>query len=123
MVTIALGRLAFTLKEGAGKERVFAIPNALKQALLRPAHDWCMKVLRMLPCDGTYNQQKPLKRLRNVLSLRSYALSSATDRFPLAVQGFLVEALFNLTTAFAWVRSGLGTNVFQAPTTRDGRVA
>lgn len=66
----------------------------------------------MLPCDGTYNQQKPLKRLRNVLSLRSYALSSATDRFPLAVQGFLVEALFNLTTAFAWVRSGLGTNVF-----------
>ena len=39
------------------------------------------------------------------------------------MQGVLVEALFNLTTAFAWVRSGLGTNVFQAPTTRDGSCA
>lgn len=33
------GRLAFK-EEGAGKVRVFAIPNAVKQALLRPAHDW-----------------------------------------------------------------------------------
>lgn len=31
-------------EEGAGKVRVFAIPNALKQALFRPAHDWCMKI-------------------------------------------------------------------------------
>lgn len=30
-----------------------------------------------------------------------------------------IEALFNQTTAFAWVRSGLGVNVFQAPTNKD----
>ena len=43
LLTFSPGRLAFK-EEGAGKVRVFAIPNALKQALLRPAHDWCMKI-------------------------------------------------------------------------------
>lgn len=108
------GRLAFK-EEGAGKQRVFAIPNAFKQALLRPAHDWCMDVLRLIPMDGTYNQVKPLDRLKRLKTLFSFDLSSATDRFPLAIQGMLVEALFNLTTAFAWVRSGLGTNCFSCP--------
>lgn len=62
LLTFSPGRLAFK-EEGAGKVRVFAIPNALKQALLRPAHDWCMKIWRMLPCDGTFNQTAPLARL------------------------------------------------------------
>lgn len=119
MTTFPPGRLAFK-EEGAGKVRVFvAIPNALKQALLRPAHDWCMKILRMLPTDGTFNQTAPLGRLSKLKSLRSFDLSSATDRFPLAIQGVLIEALFNLTNAFAWVRSGLGVNAFKAPTDED----
>lgn len=92
MTTFPPGRLAFK-EEGAGKVRVFAIPNALKQALLRPAHDWCMKILRMLPTDGTFNQTAPLGRLSKLKSLRSFDLSSATDRFPLAIQGVLIEAL------------------------------
>jgi len=48
--------------EGAGKERTFSIPSAFKQALLRPAHDWCMSILRMIPMDGTYDQLKPLEK-------------------------------------------------------------
>lgn len=55
MMYFAPGRLAFKA-EGAGKTRIFAIPNAVKQALLRPAHDWCMSVLRLIPMDGTFDQ-------------------------------------------------------------------
>lgn len=57
-----LGRLSFKL-EGAGKERIFAIPNAFKQALFRPAHDWCMSILRLIPMDGMFDQTRPLGRL------------------------------------------------------------
>lgn len=38
--------------------RVFAIPKGLKQALLRPAHDWCMEVLKLIPMDGTFHLNK-----------------------------------------------------------------
>lgn len=61
IVTYPVGRLGFK-DEGAGKLRVFAIPNALKQALLRPVHDWCIQVLRSIPQDGTFNQAAPLKQ-------------------------------------------------------------
>lgn len=57
------GRFGVKL-EGAGKIRVFAIANPILQTLLRPLHDWCMKVLKLLPTDGTYDQLKPLKRLQ-----------------------------------------------------------
>lgn len=67
MMYFAPGRLAFRA-EGAGKTRNFAIPNAVKQALLRPAHDWCMSVLRLIPMDGTFDQvlllPKPQMRKR-----------------------------------------------------------
>lgn len=33
------------------------------ERLLRPLHDWAMDVLRRLPCDGTFDQPKPLIRL------------------------------------------------------------
>lgn len=52
-----------------------------------------MKILRLIPCDGTFDQVAPLRRLSKLSSLRSFDLSSATDRFPLAVQGVIIEAL------------------------------
>ena len=116
-----VGRFGFK-EEGAGKVRVFAIPNALKQALLRPAHDWCMEVLSRIPMDGTFDQLKPLSRLRKTCCLFSYDLSSATDRFPLNVQAVIISAIWNSLVAFAWVVSGLGTNVFSAPASKDRRV-
>lgn len=58
MTMYPLGRLGFK-EEGAGKLRVFAMPCALKQALLRPAHEWCMSVLKRIPNDGTFDQPAP----------------------------------------------------------------
>lgn len=43
-------------------------------------------------------------------------MSSATDLFPLSVQKLLIDKLFNKEAAHAWIESGLGGNVFLAPT-------
>lgn len=56
------GRLASVI-EGAGKRRIFAIGNYVKQRLLHPVHTWAMRVLSRLPCDGTFNQMAPITRL------------------------------------------------------------
>lgn len=76
-----------------------------------------MSVLRLIPMDG----RSVTTGLKGRSSLFSFDLSSATDRFPLAVQGLIIEAKFNRLTAFAWVACGLGTNVFSCQTSRDSR--
>jgi len=58
-IPLVTGKLAQALP-GAGKRRIFAICNYVKQRLLRPVHDWAMKVLSMIPMDGTFNQESPL---------------------------------------------------------------
>lgn len=45
------GKLAQAV-EGAGKRRLFAIGNYVKQRLLYPVHDWAMRVLARIPTDG-----------------------------------------------------------------------
>nr|CAD1835872.1 unnamed protein product [Ananas comosus var. bracteatus] len=97
---------------GVGSSR-----SNFKKGLIQPAHDWCMSVLRLIPMDG----RSVTTGLKGRSSLFSFDLSSATDRFPLAVQGLIIEAKFNRLTAFAWVACGLGTNVFSCQTSRDSR--
>lgn len=63
---------------------MFAIPNAFKQALLRPAHDWSMSVLRLIPMDGTFNQTGPLAKLSTIKTLFSFDLSSAYGSFSIS---------------------------------------
>lgn len=76
------GRLAMVI-EGAGKRRVLAIGNYIKQRLLYPYHKWLMAVLRRIPMDGTFNQRAPLDRLVGFKEGYSLDLKSATDRWPL----------------------------------------
>lgn len=80
------GRLA-SVVEGAGKQRIFAIGNYLKQRLLRPVHDWGMSVLHRIPQDGTFDQLRPIYRLARVkpINIYSFDLKSATDRWPLVI--------------------------------------
>jgi len=107
------GRLCQVL-DGAGKRRIFAIGNYIKQRLLRPVHDWSMSVLRTLPCDGTYDQVRPLKRLCTLgcSEFYCYDLSSATDRWPLSVIHEVVSAIFGPTVASCTVNACLGLNSF-----------
>lgn len=106
-----LGKLACSL-DGAGKRRVFAIGNYVKQRLLRPYHDWLMTVLRHLPCDGTYDQGKPLNKLLDKLELYSFDLSAATDRWPLVLLYHIMMLLFGPDLASSMVNSTLGLNTF-----------
>jgi hypothetical protein len=72
-----------------------------------------MKILRFIPCDGTFDQVAPLRRLSKLSSLRSFDLSSATDRFPLAVQGLIIEALSLLLLSHGSARASPVTSPIQ----------
>lgn len=81
--TTSPGRLAFSTDAGDGKRRIFAIGNYVHQRLLRPLHDFLMRVLACLPTDGTFDQLRPLDRLKGKIDVYSFDLKSATDRWPL----------------------------------------
>lgn len=89
------GKLAQSI-EGAGKRRIFAIGNYLKQRLLHPVHEWAMAVLRRLP---PFNQERPIHRLIRVKDLSSFDLKSATDRWPLSVMHDVMSMCFGPTVA------------------------
>jgi len=57
-----LGRLALK-EEAAGKIRVFAITDLITQTVMKPLHDELFRKLKAHPCDGTFDQTKPLNRL------------------------------------------------------------
>ena len=88
-------------REGKGKLRLFVIGNYIKQRLLRPLHDWTMDVLRRLPCDGTFNQPKPLDQLAGKTIVYSFDLTAATDRGPYQLISLLVETWFGRGIATA----------------------
>jgi len=112
-IPLATGRLAQVLS-GAGKRRIFAICNYVKQRLLYPVHKWAMIVLSKIPMDGTFNQIAPIDRLRvsRFKNTYSFDLKSATDRWPLSVIYTLVELLFGPTMASSIVNGTLGLNTF-----------
>ncbi|KAJ4841101.1 hypothetical protein Tsubulata_037186 [Turnera subulata] len=73
-----------------------------------------MKVLSAIPIDGTFNQEGPLRALRDHwkrgIVLDSFDLKSATDRWPLSVIMTLMTLLWGPTMASSMVNSTLGLN-------------
>lgn len=108
------GRLCYAYP-GAGKRRVFAIGNYVNQRLLYPVHEWLMNVLRTLPMDGTFNQTKPLERLRGSKVTFSYDLKAATDRWPLRFLDATMIFFFGKSFSHSAVLSTLGDNSFDVP--------
>ena len=105
------GRLTCTLS-GAGKRRLFAIGNYVRQRLLPPVHNWAMRVLSRIPTDGTFN--RPIHRLSRFkpFDVFSLDLSSATDRWPEVVLTALFTRLFGRALALCVVKGTLWCNVF-----------
>lgn len=112
-IPLYTGRL-FQQFPGAGKRRIFAICNYMKQRLLNPVHDWAMSVLRTIPMDGAGDQERPINRLRVKEPRDTYCfdLKSATDRWPLSVIYTVFSLFFGPTYASAVVNSALGLNTF-----------
>lgn len=102
-----LGKLSFK-DEPAGKVRVFAIADAITQAVLKPLHTALFAILKDIPMDGTFNQSAPLDRLLRITSKEvsvkffSYDLSSATDRLPIDLQRDILSYLYNNEFADLW---------------------
>jgi len=91
-----IGRLA-TVLEARGKVRIVAIVDYWSQLVLRPLHDSIFSLLRRIPQDGTFNQERPLKDLMNRSvsghRIASFDLSAATDRLPAALQVQILNLL------------------------------
>jgi len=56
-----LGKLS--IKEEPGKVRVFAMVDYITQVILHPLHRLLFKFLSSIPQDGTFDQEKPVRRL------------------------------------------------------------
>lgn len=101
---LPVGRLGLK-QEPAGKVRVFAMVDALRQRILHPFHEWAMDILRELPTDGTYDQLAPILRLLSKHSIRNYwcfDLTSATDRMPLGAYRQFWSDLFGEELSRLW---------------------
>lgn len=93
-----IGQLAFK-NEPAGKVRVFAMVDSWTQDLLNPLHQLLFSLLKKLPNDGTFDQNKSFQRCIEKAKANQcsfgYDLSAATDRLPLKVQIGIVKALLS----------------------------
>jgi hypothetical protein len=91
------------LQEPGFKARFIANPNRVVQILLKPLGDFLFNCLRALPNDCTFDQDKAVRRLTEVIatshnsgpayekpSIYCFDLSNATDLFPLEVQECVV---------------------------------
>lgn len=99
MVGTGLSQLALK-EEAAGKVRVFALIDSISQSLLRPLHDACFDILRMLPNDGTFDQDASVKRSSEKVEkygvAYSFDLSAATDRLPAKLTAAIFQDLFQI---------------------------
>lgn len=97
----AAGRLV-KLYEAAGKVRIIAIVDPLVNWLLKPLHEWVFAILRSIPQDGTFDQDKPINELVARVKQRdaktrfigSCDMSAATDRLPVALQAMILGHIF-----------------------------
>lgn len=106
---LRVGRVG--LKPEHGKVRPFAIVDYFTQVVLSPLHEALFGALRALPMDATFHQgggaQKVQQWTEENRRLWSYDLSSATDRFPVLFQAFLLEHLlrgYGKGFGFIWQR-------------------
>lgn len=78
-------RLAF-LSDKGGKTRVVALGDIFTQTLLAPIHRHIFGLLKQLPTDGTFDQDKQRDRIQEVTNhgVKCYSLdmTAATDRLP-----------------------------------------
>jgi len=105
-VVSGLGKLG-TKDEAAGKIRVFAMVDPITQWILKPLHSFLFEILRLIPQDGTFDQEQPLGRMAEAGSqgkpLYSFDLSAATDRLPVLFQAMLLSALVGSHAANLWI--------------------
>jgi len=96
-------RLA-VISDKEGKTREVAILDYWSQAALRPLHDKIYRLLHSIDQDCTHDQTKHLKKLvpDPGSSFHSIDLTTATDRFPIAIERLILDVWFGKEYADAW---------------------
>nr|QOW97241.1 RNA-dependent RNA polymerase [Mito-like picolinusvirus] len=74
------------LSEGGGKTRCVTPVNYFIQCCLKPFHNYFMEILRRIPTDFSFNEDKAVRKLKEWCAqgriLSSIDMSEATDRAP-----------------------------------------
>jgi hypothetical protein len=96
-------------EEAAGKLRVFAMVDNVTQSVLRPLHDALFDLLRLIPNDGTFDQDESVRRSSQKAAAHgcaySFDLSAATDRLPAAVSAKVLSTLSGIPgLGEAWLK-------------------
>lgn len=90
------------------KVRVIAILDYWTQTALENLSKGIFNLLRQFPSDCTFDQGSRLWSLKPEDKFYSMDLSSATDRFPIKVQEFVLGVLIGEEKAAAWARLMVG---------------
>jgi hypothetical protein len=95
-----LGLSQFAVKyEAAGKIRLFALLDSITQSVMAPLHEAEFALLRMIPNDGTFDQEASIKRSQAKAMKSgkafSYDLTAATDRLPAVLTAAIIEIIFS----------------------------
>lgn len=86
-----------------GKTRVIAIFDYYTQGCLKPLHDEIMGLLRRIPQDCTYAQERCMDFWsRGGNKFHSLDLSNATDRLPVSLQERVLARLLDADRAESW---------------------
>ena len=90
--------------ERSGKTRLFGIVDYWTQNSLQSMHDWLMKILRSLPCDSTFDQNKGFERIlsKEMSWMASYDITKFTDRVPIDLQTAMLSYYTSPTLAHHW---------------------
>lgn len=110
------GLSQFAIKvEAAGKIRLFAIVDTVTQSTMAPLHDAEFDLLRLIPNDGTFDQEASIRRsiAKAIKAGKAYSfdLTAATDRLPAILTSKIVEEIFR--------KNGLGALWLKIMTNRD----
>lgn len=94
-----LGLSQFAIKrEAAGKIRLFALLDSITQSILSPLHNGMFALLRLIPNDGTFDQEASIKRSMtkalNANCAFSFDLTAATDRLPVILTSIIIEEIW-----------------------------
>jgi len=100
-----LGRL-HAIEEAAGKVRIVAICDYFTQILCKGVHEYLFKILRLIPQDGTFDQQSAVDSFAKEghKEIFSYDLTAATDMIPFQLYTETLAALIGRPIAEAWMR-------------------
>lgn len=95
-------------REGGGKSRPFAIIDYWSQTALKPLHDFIFGLLKRIPQDCTFDQDRCIPIIRSWTQsgdkdIHCFDLRAATDRWSLIYQKHLLARMSdNLAFADAW---------------------